>query len=95
MNGNSSTITVGMDEAHTHVVFILEGRGAVKYKPYPALRVSAEVLDAAHRPDIDGMCEVQVPGLPALGMNVHDAFATGKSIATIADRLLDEAALEF
>lgn len=90
----TAEITVGIDEAHTHVIFRCDGLGA-SYEPGTALTISAGILDAAHSPDENGNCDIRLPHLPGLRMSAGNAVTIGAAIAASADQLLTEADLVF
>lgn len=94
MNGHETTIEVTVTEAHDRVAIII-GEHSVAYRPYDALRISADILDAVDGCDAEEPTPISLAGHPRIAITANNARTIARAIAASADQLLEEADLEF
>lgn len=94
MNGRETTIEVAPTETHDRVAIII-GDNAVAYRPYDALRISADLLDAVDGCADDELTPITFAGHPRIGATAGNTRTIARAIAAAADQLLEEADLEF
>ncbi|AUG29415.1 MULTISPECIES: hypothetical protein [Microbacterium] len=94
MNGYETTIEVAKTEAHDRVAIAI-GTHVVAYRPYDALRISGDLLDAVEGCTVDELTPITFAGHLRIGVTAENARTIARAIATTADQLLDEAEYEF
>lgn len=87
-------LMVSMNETHTSVAVIV-GDQAVGYPPHDALLVSADILDAIDGCDPAEATPLTFDRLPRIEVNAAEARTVAIAIAQTADKLLEEADVEF